>query len=88
MVVLLCMAAPLSSFAGENEDYQAGVRAYQAKDYATALKYWKPLAEQGIAQVQYNLGVMYKHGRGVAQSDTEAVKWSRKAANQGHAGAQ
>ena len=41
------------------------------------------LAERGNAQAQYNLGVMYKNGRGVRQDDTEAVKWFRQAAAQG-----
>ena len=37
---------------------------------------------------QYNLGVMYENGRGVPQNDAEAVKWYRKAAEQGLASAQ
>jgi TPR repeat protein len=37
---------------------------------------------------QFNLGVMYKNGRGVAQDYAAAVNWYRKAADQGHAGAQ
>ena len=36
----------------------------------------------------YNLGVMYDEGEGVPEDDKEAVKWYRKAAEQGHAGAQ
>jgi TPR repeat protein len=42
-------------------------------------------AMQGFADAQINLGVMYAGGRGVPQSDTEAVKWYRKAAEQGDA---
>jgi uncharacterized protein len=45
-------------------------------------------AEQGDAQAQYNLGVMYSKGQGVLQDDKEAVKWYRKAAEQGNAEAQ
>ena len=62
--------------------------AYESKDYATALKLWRPLAEQGDAQAQYNLGIMYDNGQGVPQDDAEAVKWYRKAAEQGIAKAQ
>src|SRR5215831_11903976 len=40
-------------------------------------------AEQGNAQAQSNLGAMYQDGKVVPQSDTEAVKWYRKAAEQG-----
>ena len=45
----------------------------------------KKEAEQGDARAQFNLGFMYADGRGVAQNDTEAVKWYRLAADQGHA---
>ena len=43
-------------FAGPLED---GDTAYQRGDYATALQLWRPLAEQGNADAQLNLGVMY-----------------------------
>ena len=45
-------------------------------------------AEQGDADAQYNLGVMYLHGRGVPQDYVEAAKWYRKAAERGHVIAQ
>jgi len=44
--------------------------------------------EQGDAEAQYNLGVMYYSGEGVPEDYTEAAKWFRKAAEQGHAEAQ
>ena len=40
--------------------------------------------EQGDANAQYNLGVMYMNGEGVEQSTEEAIKWAKKAAEQGH----
>jgi len=40
------------------------------------------LAEQGNVEAQYNLGVIYAEGRGVAKDETEAVSWFRKAAEQ------
>jgi TPR repeat protein len=48
----------------------------------------KTLAEQGQAEAQFYLGVMYNNGEGVPQDQAEAVKWFRKAADQGHAPAQ
>ena len=65
-----------------------GVAAYKWGKYATALREWRPLAEQGNAKAQYNLGLMYRKGQGVPQDDAEAVGWWRKAAEQGNAGAQ
>jgi TPR repeat protein len=69
-------------------DYQAGVDAYGGGDYETAMKEFRPLAEQGHARAQYNLGIMYEIGKGVPQDDQEAVKWYRRAADQGLAVAQ
>ena len=46
------------------------------------------MAEQGSAEAQHGLGVMYAEGRGVAQDEAEAVRWYRQAAEQGHADAQ
>ena len=62
--------------------------AYHRGDYATALREFRALAEQGSAKAQWGLGAMYILGRGVPQDDAEAVKWYRKAAEQGVADAQ
>ena len=45
-------------------------------------------AEQGDAAAQYNLGIMYRDGKGVLQDDTQAVAWFRQAVDQGNAEAQ
>ena len=61
-----------------------GVAAYERGDYATALKEWRPLAEQGFSAAQYNLGVMYDNGKGVPQDYVQAHMWFNIAAAQGH----
>ncbi len=68
--------------------WDEAVAAYQRGDYATAIRKFRPLAEQGELGAQYNLGLMYRNGQGVPQHDAEAVGWYRKAAEQGHAEAQ
>ena len=45
-------------------------------------------ADQGHANAQYNIGVMYDKGQGVAQDSSAAMNWYRMAADQGHALAQ
>jgi TPR repeat protein len=87
--VLLTLAVLLGS-AGEgwSADYQKGLDAYNKKDYATALREWKHLAEQGDVDAQYSLGLMYEEGQGVPQDYKTAVKWIRFAAEQGVADAQ
>ena len=57
-------------------------------DYAAALKEWLPLAEQGDARAQTNLGVMYRDGQGVPRDHKTALKWYTLAAEQGYANAQ
>ena len=69
-------------------DFNKGLTAAQSGDFATALKEWKPLAGQGDAKAQYNLGVMYDVGERVTQDDKEAVRWYTLAAEQEHAKAQ
>ena len=70
------------------QQFQQGLTAYKQSDYQTAFKLWLPLAEQGDASTQFNLGVMYAKGRGVKQDDVEAVKWYRQAEEQGYVKAQ
>ena len=69
-------------------DCQKGWETYEAGDYASALREWKPLAKQGNANAQFNLGLMYRWGQGVTQDDAQAAAWYRKAAEQGNTNAQ
>jgi hypothetical protein len=82
---LMLVAVARNVVAGPLEDARA---AYQSADYATAYRLFRPLANQGNATAQTNLGVMYGDGQGVPQNYTEALNWFRKAADQGDAGAQ
>jgi TPR repeat protein len=61
---------------------------YKPENAAVAVKKLKPLAEQGNADAQFNLGSLYYQGWGVSQDYKEAVKWFRRAAEQNHAYAQ
>ena len=51
-----------------------GLVAYATGDYATALRLFRPLADQGHAAAQNRLGFMYVKGRGVPQDDAEAAR--------------
>ena len=50
------------------------------QDYAEAGKWYRKSADQGYAQAENNLGILYYYGQGVAKDYTEAAKWYRKAA--------
>lgn len=69
-------------------DFQTGVDAYEQGDYKTALQELRPLAAGDNPKAQFHLGRMYARGEGVPKDDAEAVKWYRKAAEQGDAQAQ
>ena len=59
-----------------------------AQDLAVSFKWFSRAAEQQNAEAQYNLGLMYAIGQGVAKDEKVAVDWCRKAAEQGLASAQ
>jgi TPR repeat protein len=87
-LVLATAFAILSGTAAVAQDFSKGLAAYEAGDFATAIIEWGPIAKQGYAAAQANLGNMYISGKGVPQDYKEAVKWYRLAAEQGHAAAQ
>jgi TPR repeat protein len=60
IILILGFAAPAA--AGSLEDADA---ALKRRDYQTAVRLIRPLAEQGNAHAQYNLGVLYDNGLGV-----------------------
>jgi len=66
-------------------DVRDGFTAYNKGDFVAAREVWLPLAQNGDAEAQYNLGVMFARGEALAKSDGEAVKWWRRAAGLGHA---
>jgi uncharacterized protein len=69
-------------------DFQAGLDAYKKGDYVTAAKEWRPLAEEGSAAAQLNIGLLYLDGHGVPQDYGEAVMWLRRSAEQDNTEAQ
>jgi uncharacterized protein len=69
-------------------DLQKGIEALHNRDFATALREFTPLAEQGDASAQFFVGAMHAHGQGVVEDDREAVRWLRLAGHQGDADAQ
>ena len=83
--LVLALALAVSSAQAQTD---VAYEAYKRGDYATALREWRPLAEQGDAAAQTLLGDMYGAGRGVPQDDRQAIAWYRKAAEQGYAKAQ
>ncbi len=79
--VALAVALLIGLATSSQADYQDGLAAYVRGDYATALQEFKPLAEQGHASAQFNLGNMYLFGEGVPQDYVQAHMWYTLAAS-------
>ena len=66
----------------------AAYEAYKQNNFNEAIRLYRPLADQGNAKAQTNLGVAYENGEGFIQDYTAAASWYRRAANQGNSDAQ
>jgi TPR repeat protein len=71
-----------------NANFDAGIAAYQANDMPLAYKGFLAAANEGHADSQFNIALMYERGIGVGKDEKEAVVWYGKAASQGIAAAQ
>ena len=80
----LLVALLAASIPAKGDDLAAAVKAYDNKDYQSALSIWRGYAQEGHAEAQYALGVAYYKGEGVKQSLDQAIAWFRKAADNGH----
>jgi TPR repeat protein len=65
------------------EQCKIGLKYYESKKYANAVKWYRKSAERGYAEAQYRLGFLYEYGRGVPRDIKEARNWYKKAASQG-----
>jgi len=81
--VLLGTSAPLAA-----QSVRAGITAWQNDDYDGAVRIWRPLAEKGDPDAQFNLAQAYRLGRGVPVNLALAQSWLKRAATQGHVDAQ
>src|SRR5690348_5723962 len=81
LAALLCSTTALASL-------EKGYEALMKKDYVTAAREYRPLAERGDAEAQYRIGRMYEFGNGYPQDKAQGIAWLRKAAAQGHADAE
>ena len=87
LLLILVLAVMCSSLARAG-DYDDAAKAYQKRDYVTALTFFFPLADQGHATAQFNLGVMHENGIGVIKDFKKSFDWYRMAAEQGYVKAQ
>lgn len=85
-MLITLLSAPIVGAAADV--LQDAAAAVLRKDYPTAVRLLEPLAHQGHAVAQLQLGQLYYHGHGVRESDAVALQWFERAARQGLAEAQ
>lgn len=78
--VVLLSLAPHRVMADQIADAFA---AYQHGDYLRAYLLCRPFADQGVADAELLMGLMYANGKGVQQSNAQAAEWYRSAADDG-----
>ena len=72
----------------EIAEVQEMEREWKPKRQSAQVSWYRKGADQGFADAQYNLGIMYANGRGIPQDYVQAHKWLNLAADQGYATAQ
>ena len=87
MTPLLAAAFAMAA-ASASATVKDGVEKYVAGDYKGAMAEWLPYAAQGDADALFNLGQLYKLGRGVPKNPKTATDYFRRAAQKGHVAAQ
>jgi hypothetical protein len=72
----------------EDASFASGVAAFETRDFAKALRFLSPLADQGEAEAQHRCAIMWQNGLGIVANAQKAAELMRAAAEQGHALAQ
>ncbi len=91
MVLALALLAPAGGPAAafdRDAEFELGVAAFRAEDFEAAwFRFWG-LARSGDAESQFNLGQLYRLGRGIQRDMVQARRWYERAAERGYAPAQ
>jgi TPR repeat protein len=78
LILMISLFMAGSAIAGPLED---STKAYKHGDYKTAYRLIKPLADQGYAEAQHKLGILFEEGQGVPQDYVLAHMWFNLAAS-------
>ena len=69
-------------------DFNAGMEAFEQGDFERALREWRPAANDGMVEAQYNLALIYYYGKGIPVDFERAHQWYLRAAEQNYPRAQ
>lgn len=81
---IAALLAMIAIGAAQADEFADGHAAYLRGDIDAALGIWTPLAEQGNAEAQYMLGLIYFNGRYVPKDHDAAEHWLALSAAQGN----
>lgn len=79
------LIASASVWSGPFED---GLAARDKGDFASAVHIFKPLAQSGDANSQFQLSLLYAAGKGAQADNKQALYWLRQSATRGNTQAQ
>lgn len=84
IIFILTLLLGLAGCASRPSYYNQGVEHYNAGNFVSADAWWRPCAEEGDANCQYGMGLLYKQGLGNTPKDQEeALRWFEQAAYKG-----
>ncbi|WP_020560847.1 tetratricopeptide repeat protein [Thiofilum flexile] len=69
-------------------DLASAIAAFEAKNFALAMRLLSPFADVGHAQAQHLVAIMHQNGLGVIRNELAAYKWMKASAEQGYGLAQ
>lgn len=79
LALLLCLSAPEPAFAMDEDTdaaFDLAVEAVHAHNYSEAIEGFRPLAEHGAADAQFNMALLLKAGLGQPRNYLEAYYWA------------
>lgn len=79
---------PIKDIKDAEEQFRIGLHFYVEKSYQDAFHWLSKAAEQGSADAEYYIAMMYESGKGLEKSPEEAVRWYLKSSEHGQRAAQ
>ncbi len=69
--------------AGTSSEFETALSWVEQGEFSKAAEVFKKLAQQGDAEAQHNLAMLYRNGTGVERDVEQSAVWFRRAAEQG-----
>lgn len=80
----ITLLLPLANRGNLLAQHELGFAYLASLEKAQAVAWFRKAADEGFADAQTTLGLLYRDGQGVPQDYSQAVAWFRKAADQGN----